>query len=116
MFKDAAEMECDEAWAKMKEADAAKDLDNFKIVRFHSSAIESLHILTMYSQFFNAYAKAVFIKHTDGKGNSIELHDIEQGFRSENMNMHFIAKVCSTSPSVLLTRSMANLLTGRRDF
>lgn len=32
VFKDAQEMPADEAWAKMKEADAAKDLDDFKDV------------------------------------------------------------------------------------
>jgi hypothetical protein len=68
------------------------------------------------SQFFNAYAKAVFIKHADGKGDPIELHDIELGFRSEGMNMHFIAKVYSTFPKVLRASLMANLLIGRRYF
>lgn len=32
LFKASAEMDGDEAWGKMKEADAAKDLDDFKEV------------------------------------------------------------------------------------
>lgn len=33
LFKDAIEMSADDAWSKMKAADAAKDLDDFKDVR-----------------------------------------------------------------------------------
>lgn len=42
LFKDAVEMSADDAWSKMKAADAAKDLDDFKDVRL--SSLSSFHL------------------------------------------------------------------------
>ncbi len=69
-FEGVAEMTVDEAWNKMKEADKEKDLDSFRA-------------------YFMGYARAMS-SGSDGAG--IDLVDLENGFRTDGMNAHLVAK------------------------
>jgi hypothetical protein len=86
-------MSAAEAWENLKAADADKDIDDFKAAFF-------------------SYARAVFVAAADGQGDSIDLADLEHGFRSEGMNMHFIGKVGSESQRHL--RHLSHVLLGAR--
>lgn len=64
------EMTVEVAWEAMVVADKERDMDDFKTAFF-------------------AYCKSSALS-----GNPVDLVDLENGFRSQNMRMHLIAKVC----------------------